>query len=65
FICFPKLRFSDQRKTPQWQTGLCPNNMNKKPPRPLSAFGVFLFLQNCHSYIMSELHCNSHTIVLK
>ena len=25
FICFPKLRFSDQRKTPQWQTGLCPN----------------------------------------
>ena len=26
FICFPKLRFSDQRKTPQWQTGLCPNN---------------------------------------
>ena len=30
FICFPKLRFSDQRKTPQWQTGLCPNN--KKSP---------------------------------
>lgn len=30
FICFPKLRFSDQRKTPQWQTGLCPNN--KKLP---------------------------------
>ena len=28
FICFPKLRFSDQRKTPQWQTGLCPNNKN-------------------------------------
>ena len=25
FICFPKLHFSDQRKTPQWQTGLCPN----------------------------------------
>ena len=25
FICFPKFRFSDQRKTPQWQTGLCPN----------------------------------------
>ena len=29
FICFPKLRFSDQRKTPQWQTGLCPNNTKK------------------------------------
>ena len=28
FICFPKLRFSDQRKTPQWQTGLCPNKKN-------------------------------------
>jgi len=28
FICFPKLRFSDQRKTPQWQTGLCPNKEN-------------------------------------
>ena len=32
FICFPKLRFSDQRKTPQWQTGLCPNN-KKRPFR--------------------------------
>ena len=30
FICFPKLRFSDQRKTPQWQTGLCPNKYNKR-----------------------------------
>ena len=30
FICFPKLRFSDQRKTPQWQTGLCPNNEKKR-----------------------------------
>ena len=28
FICFPKLRFSDQRKTPQWQTGLCPNKQS-------------------------------------
>jgi len=33
FICFPKLRFSDQRKTPQWQTGLCPNkNIPAKKP---------------------------------
>ncbi|MDB6461729.1 MULTISPECIES: hypothetical protein, partial [Blautia] len=30
FICFPKLRFSDQRKTPQWQTGLCPNNKKRQ-----------------------------------
>ena len=32
FICFPKLRFSDQRKTPQWQTGLCPNNKKARKP---------------------------------
>ncbi len=31
FICFPKLRFSDQRKTPQWQTGLCPNKKSAYP----------------------------------
>ncbi|WP_368262109.1 hypothetical protein, partial [Blautia wexlerae] len=31
-ICFPKLRFSDQRKTPQWQTGLCPNNQKAEMP---------------------------------
>ena len=26
---FPKLRFSEQRKTPQWQTGLCSNKQEK------------------------------------
>lgn len=42
FICFPKLRFSDQRKTPQWQTGLCPNKEKQewgssfKPPHSCS-----------------------------
>ena len=29
FICSPKFRFSDQRKTPQWRTGPCPNNKKK------------------------------------
>ena len=42
FICFPKLRFSDQRKTPQWQTGLCPN---KKVPfdTPVLSKGTMYF----------------------
>lgn len=42
FICFPKLRFSDQRKTPQWQTGLCPNN--KKAVNLLILVGFTAFL---------------------
>ena len=29
FICSPKFRFSDQRKTPQWRTGPCPKNKKK------------------------------------
>ena len=41
FICFPKLRFSDQRKTPQWQTGLCPNNKKS--------------LANCEGFIKSPI----------
>ncbi|WP_368208632.1 hypothetical protein, partial [Blautia wexlerae] len=41
--CFPKLRFSDQRKTPQWQTGLCPNS-NKKSKDKLTRMGKRLCL---------------------
>ena len=30
-ICFPKFRFSDQRKTPQCKTGPCPNKKMGNP----------------------------------
>ena len=53
FICFPKLRFSDQRKTPQWQTGLCPNNQKQ---------GSYPFLNN-HPVIISY-YCHYNELLL-
>ena len=41
FICSPKFRFSDQRKTPQWRTGPCPKN-KKKDIRFWISFFLFL-----------------------
>ena len=70
FICFPKLRFSDQRKTPQWQTGLCPNNTKEGYVTWLmshslltfeQAESVFYFQMNgCLSInrLMLRNHCN-------
>ena len=45
FICFPKLRFSDQRKTPQWQTGLCPNNAVRNLIRESKTYQIASIMQ--------------------
>ena len=46
FICFPKFRFSDQRKTPQCKTGLCPNNKNRKNVLKYQSHSPCLFINN-------------------
>ena len=63
FICFPKLRFSDQRKTPQWQTGLCPNK--KRATINLSTYncpdavlGLIELLLEHHKPYFTKLPCH-------
>ncbi|WP_347049551.1 hypothetical protein, partial [Blautia wexlerae] len=64
--CFPKLRFSDQRKTPQWQTGLCPNNKKSKDKltrmgkRLCLTFSVYYFV---HPYNITALMICQHVFL--